>query len=368
MTKIMTDIRKLAEAFARPTLLFYALPWLMLLLVLGTIAQRYIGLYQSQKIFFGSFVLWVGFFPLPGAYTTLGIIALGLCAKLLLKSPLKKHKAGTLIAHASMLLLLLGGLITAISREEGYMVLGDNDSSHQVLDYHQRELAIIKNGDVVEAIPHGELHIGKVITDPGIPFSITISNYCYQCKATARQNPDISLRGLAAKMDITSAPLDQEDAKNQSGVVFSISGASKEADGSYLSYEALNQQPEFTIGKDKYQVLMRQSERDIPFTIHLLHFDKVEYPGTNVARSYQSQVEVIDGALKWNALIEMNQPLRYRGYTLYQSSFIENDGKLFTVLAVVKNSGALFPYLAVLTLCIGLVIHLIIVFSRKKVL
>lgn len=366
MVRLKADIRALASAFAQPTLLFYALPWLMIMLILGTVAQRYIGLYQSQKIFFGSFLLWVGYLPLPGAYTTLALIALGLCCKLLLKSPPRKHNMGVIVSHVSILVLLLGGLVTAVARQEGYMVLGDNDTSHLVSDYHQRELAILKNGSLVEAIPGNKLYAGYMIDDVRIPFSLHIVSYCYQCKPVARENSDIALRGLAGKFDIVPAPLDPEDAKNQSGVVFKISGTLKEADGTYLSYQALNEQPEFMIGKDKYQVLMRQSERSIPFDVRLIHFDKSEYPGTHEARSYSSKVEVIDGKLRWNTVIEMNQPLRYHGYTLYQSSFIENGGKLYTVLAVVRNTGAIFPYLAILTLCIGLVIHLIIIFSRKK--
>lgn len=365
MTKIVTEIRMLANAIAKPALLFYALPWLMLLLVLGTIAQRYIGLYQSQKIFFGSFILWVGLIPLPGAYTTIGIIALGLCAKLILKSPIKKQYAGTIIAHVSVICLLLGGLVTALSREEGYMVLGNGDSSHMVSDYHQRELAILKNGELIIAVPHDELHAGEVISNAKLPFTLTISNYCYQCKVVARDHPDVSLRGLAAKFDIASASLDAQDEKNQSGITFVLSGATK-ADGTYLSFEPLTEQPEFSVGKDKYKILMRPSERSIPFTIRLNHFEKLEYPGTEMARSYRSEVEVTDGALKWNTVIEMNQPLRYCGYTLYQSSFLDNEGKLFTVLAVVKNSGAIFPYLAIVTLCIGLIIHMLIIFSRRK--
>jgi hypothetical protein len=367
MARILKDIKAAAHLLARPILLFYALPWLMILLILGTIAQRYIGLYQSQKIFFGSFILWVGYIPLPGAYTTISLIATALVSKLAFKSPVRKHSAGIIIIHISALILLIGGLITAASREEGYMVLSDGEMSHKISDYHDRELAIEKNGQLIQAIAYTQLPADKVITDPQLPFFITIRSSCYQCRAVTRDKADASLRGLAAKFDIVSAPADKEDARNQSGVVFSVGNAGK-ADGVYLAYQALNQQPEFTVGKNTYQILIRQTERSIPFDIHLIHFEKSEYPGTNVARSYRSLVEVADGALKWNTVIEMNQPLRYRGYTLYQSSFIDNDNKLFTVLAVVKNYGEIFPYLAITAICIGLLVHLGITFSRSKTL
>lgn len=366
MTIIFKEIRTLANFLSRPVLLFYALPWLMFLLVLGTVAQRYIGLYQSQKLFFGSFLLWVGIIPLPGAYATIGLIALGLCSKLLLKSPIRKHNAGIIIAHISTLVLLLGGLITAYSREEGYIMLLDNQTSHQVSDYHNRELAILKNGTLIKAVADSSIYNGETIAALDLPFSIKVVKYCYNCKTLIRSNPNAEMRELAAKFDIASKGYEKEDAQNQSAVLFSVTGISKDTDGNYLTSQGLNQQPEIKAGKDSYQIVIRQAERSIPFDIRLIKFEKFEYPGTDVARSYRSEVEVIDGSLKWKTVIEMNQPLRYRGYTLYQSSFVENDAGLATILAVVKNSGDIFPYLAVSTLCLGLIIHLFITLSRRK--
>lgn len=366
MNIIIKEIRTVAFFLSRPVLLFFAMPWLMLLLVVGTVAQRYVGLYQSQKLFFGSFILWIGLIPMPGAYATIGIIALCLCAKLLLKSPVRKHNAGIIIAHVSTLVLLLGGLVTAVSREEGYMMLGNGQTSRQVSDYHKRELAIIKNGKLLDSVADSDISSGKVITAGEMPFSVKILKYCYNCKTALRDNSGVSMRGLAAKFDIDNAVYEKEDAQNQSGVMFDINGVSAAVDGTYLTSQGLVKQPEFNIGQDNYQFIIRQAERSVPFDIRLIKFEKSEYPGTDLARSYRSEVEVIDGSLKWNTVIEMNQPLRYRGYTLYQSSFIESDGKLATVLAVVKNSGDIFPYLAVGTLCLGLIIHITITLSRKK--
>ncbi len=366
MTRIIAEIRLLADILTKPSLLFYALPWLMLMLVMGTVSQRYIGLYQSQKLFFGSFIFRVGIIPLPGAYAAIGLIALALCAKLILKSPLRKHHIGIIIAHASVLVLLAGGLITAISREEGYLVLGDNEASHVVSDYHDRELAILKNGELLQKIPYTELSAGKGITDARMPFSVRILSYCFNCNMEMHGNSDPAVHDMAARFAISALTPEREDAKNQSGVVFEVAGNAGKAKGTYLTSQALNKQPEFSVGKDRYQVFIRQAERDIPFDLRLIKFTKSDYPGTDMARSYQSEVEVIDGALKWKTVIEMNQPLRYRGYTLYQSSFAEQDGKLFTVLAVVKNSGEIFPYLAISSLCVGLVIHLVTTFLLRR--
>lgn len=365
MSKITNSIKALADFLARPTLLFYALPWLMLLLVLGTVAQRYIGLYQSQKLFFGSFIFWLGVIPLPGAYATIGLIALSLCVKLTLKSPFKKHNTGTIIAHASIIVLLIGGLITASSREEGYMVLAEGQSDSMMSDYHSRELAVLKNDQLILSVPHSDLHEKKKITDTQLPFSVTIDRYCDNCRIFGFPVTPTA-RGVAMRLSIVPMPLNTEDAKNHAGAIMEVAGAGEKADGVYVTAQSLNRQPEFSIGQDTYTILVRQAERSLPFSLKLIKFEKAQYPGTDIARSYRSEVEVTDGGLKWNKVIEMNEPLRYRGYTFYQSSFVENDGKLFSVLAVVRNSGDVFPYIAITALCIGLLVHLVMRLTRRK--
>ena len=56
----------------------------------------------------------------------------------------------------------------------------------------------------------------------------------------------------------------------------------------------------------------------------------------------------------------MNEPFRYKGYTLYQTSYIEGgarDGSDVSVLAAVWNVGRLFPYVSGLLMAFGLGLH-----------
>ena len=63
----------------------------------------------------------------------------------------------------------------------------------------------------------------------------------------------------------------------------------------------------------------------LPFTLKLKKFD-VEFYSTGMPSRFASQVEVIDpeNDKKFDTTIEVNEPLRYRGVTVYQSSF--DDG------------------------------------------
>ena len=76
------------------------------------------------------------------------------------------------------------------------------------------------------------------------------------------------------------------------------------------------------------------------------------------ARSFSSRVRLEDGDVDREVLISMNKPLRYQGYTFYQSSYRDlPGGRETSTLAVVKNYGRLMPYIATAVTVIGMIIH-----------
>jgi len=81
----MVNWRRLTVWLASPLVATWALGWLMVLLVVGTLAQAKVGLYQAQLTYFSSFIWWLGPLPLPGGATTLGLLGVGLSFKLLLQ-------------------------------------------------------------------------------------------------------------------------------------------------------------------------------------------------------------------------------------------------------------------------------------------
>src|ERR1035437_6129671 len=111
VSDIKNGVRLLLKFASRTDIFFYLLLWLMILLVTGTIAQKDIGLYQAQQRYFSSSILWfVGFLPLPGGDMTMGLIFVNLLAKLL-GDPWTSGKAGIIITHVGVFLLLLGGFL-----------------------------------------------------------------------------------------------------------------------------------------------------------------------------------------------------------------------------------------------------------------
>ena len=81
----MTEPRQILDFFSGPKPFNTALPVVMLYLVLGTVAQKYIGLYAATQMFFSSPILWLGPFPLPGFPVFLAIITVNLTLILIYK-------------------------------------------------------------------------------------------------------------------------------------------------------------------------------------------------------------------------------------------------------------------------------------------
>jgi hypothetical protein len=361
----LEKIRNFLPRLGRADIFFYLLIWLMILLFVGTISEKYLGLYQSQQLFFSSFIIWVGgILPVPGGYSIQTLIFINLLTKLVIERWTIK-KAGTLIVHSGALLLLLGGFLTAAFSSEGSMIIDEGSSSNFVTAYHLHELAITEtkpNNPTDIAFSQDLLHKGQTLSDPSLPMTIKIQQYFNNTAVSPRTETrmDGTVHGMLVANDMTAAPLSPEEEQNHAGIIFSVSSTNPAINGQYGLFEDMPIDQHIEIAGKKYVVTLRRKHTILPFTVKLIKFEKQQYPGTDKPRSFQSEVVLSDGDLQWHSLISMNNPLRYKGYTFYQSSFIEGESKQTTVLAVVKNLGAIFPYISSITICIGLLIHLFI--------
>ena len=74
--KIM--MKKIVSFLSNPKILVVTMFWLMILVVLGTLAQANIVLYEAQQRYFSSWILWFKFFPTPGGRLTLLVMFINL--------------------------------------------------------------------------------------------------------------------------------------------------------------------------------------------------------------------------------------------------------------------------------------------------
>lgn len=364
MTALTTLREQLIRAgiwLAHPRILFFSLPYLMIVLAIGTVAQKYIGLYTAQKIFFSGLILWLGFIPLPGMPIVLAVITLSLLTKFFLSSPWVLHKIGINLSHLGILLLLIGGMVTAASQKEGYLTIPEGGQSNIVQDYHHRTVTLL-NGDVqLLTVPLEKLSSSPVLHIPGQAIRIDVLKSCRNCMPSMVTD-STGRKGKAEKVTLNAIALEKDDEQNISGLEVRVTGTGKEYDGTYILMDRMS--PRVEIGS--YTIALGREETRLPFSVRLNRFDREFHPGTMDARAYRAQVSVIDGNTEWPAIIAMNEPLRYKGYTLYQSSFIEDASGVQTVLSVVENHGRAFPYLASAILFLGLFVHVLIRLKRAR--
>lgn len=360
-------IRAGLARLARADTVFYLLPALMILLTAGTLAQRWMGLYAAHRMFFASFVFWAGPVPLPGGFTLLAALGAGLALKLALKSVWSLRRSGIILTHMGALVLLAGGLATALSARESFMLISEGGESAFIYDYNARSLKVFEGERELVRFPYARIERW----DTGaLPFRLGVAGWCDNCSIVRREetedfSPEASYRGMARFMALRSAPPEKEPEANLSGLSFTIDGAGKAQDGLYLAFDGMPEPVVLEKDGRRYTIVFGKDQRRLPFSIALEDFRKTVYGGTAMASAYHSDVIVRDGAMAWPVRIEMNKPLRYRGYTFYQSSFEEGaaDEEDVTILAVVENKGRLFPYIGTLVIGAGLLLHLFIAFT-----
>ena len=365
-------IQDLALLLSRPVVLFYSLPWLMALLIAGTVAQKYLGLYEATKLYLTAPLIWLGgVLPLPGVPLVLFLIFLNLVFKLFFKSPWKPENAGIIITHFGAAFLFLGMALTAGLSNEGYIALAEGDSSARISDYHRRELVFVQDGKDAVRLPYRTLETGMTVQDQNLPFTIEILDACRNCTMQMNEDADgdtAARHGLAEKVSLKALPLEKTEESNLSGVMIRISGAAEQSDGIYIAFEPVKNLPQITAKDGRvYSLTLRRAETVLPFTVELLDVTRILYPGTSMPQSYYSDLRVHDGDILWETRIEMNSPLRYKGYTFYQSGYTLTGDTETSTLAVVKNAGRAFPYIAGLLLGLGMLIHAVIRIRAKHV-
>lgn len=363
-------IKRFATALAQADFVFYLMPVLIILLIAGTYAQREIGLYAAHQMFFASFIIWLGAIPLPGGYLILGLLTLNLTLKFVFFSDWNWKKAGIALSHLGALILLIGGLLTALVAKENYMMIPEGEETPYTYDYIQRELMIFKNNNLLYAIPYEDITKGNIIPLK-IPLQIKTIEKCENCNIVKREeskdfNEQKPYRSMAQFMAFESKPKEKDPEADLAGITMEIKGLQNDQNGIYVVFDAMPKPIEITHDKDTYTLIFGKAQTKLPFSVRLIDFQKETYPGMEKAKSYSSDIIVIDNGVEWPTRIEMNKPLRYKGYTFFQSSFEQTPETEITILSVVKNESWLFPYIGTAILGIGLLLHCLLIMNGRK--
>jgi cytochrome c biogenesis protein ResB len=96
----------------------------------------------------------------------------------------------------------------------------------------------------------------------------------------------------------------------------------------------------------------------LPFTLKLQKFHLGLDPGTDKPASYASDIFYMDEdkGTQIPMAISMNQPLHYKGYTVYQASYSPlPGGKYVSVFSVGQDPGIWLKYGGALVMVLGII-------------
>ena len=89
----------------------------------------------------------------------------------------------------------------------------------------------------------------------------------------------------------------------------------------------------FIAGKE-YYIQLRRKRYALPFSLRLDDFTKEVYPGTEIAKSFESMITIKPLGGERKVRVYMNNPLRYKGYTFFKHRmpWINLDGNIQPLL------------------------------------
>jgi ResB-like family len=349
----------------------FCLACAMILVFLGTLDQVNIGVYEAENRYFKSFFLY--FTPpgttlkipwFPSGYLVGGLLLVNLVAAHLARFKFSWKKAGILVLHSGVILLLLGQLFTSLFQVESQMRLDQGETKNYSLSYYHDELAVIDtnapDSDQVISIPDSQLYKGHKIALPADSLEVVINEYFPNSalfrpdQLPASNYPHLQVGPMA--VSVQQERTYRENERNMPTAAVSVSQGGKPV-GSWSLAAGFPRPVSFQAGGKTYQIVLRPKRFYKPFAIQLVQFSHDRYAGTDIAKNFSSRIRLLDSSRHEDreTLIYMNHPLRYEGMTFYQSGFDNNDTT--TILQVVQNPNWLIPYISCALIAFGMVLQ-----------
>jgi ABC-type transport system involved in cytochrome c biogenesis permease subunit len=372
-------MRRLVEILASLKLTVVLLTLAMVLIFIGTIAQTKLGVWQAVDEYFRSWIAMVdpGLFvpigdlsfrvPIPGGLTIAGLTIVNLLAAHAIRFKATRKRAGVVVLHAGLIVLLAGEFVTGFMSDEGLMSIDEGASSSFIEDIREAELAVIDPSDPshdrVITIPGWMLadaaRSGTTIVDERLPFEVRVDRWMANAELLHMHGETEATAGIGLKARAEGKPrvagVEGSQSDSPAAYVTLLQGGTEL--GTWMVSTSLIEAQRVAHGGAAFGLALRYQRTYLPFTLHLIDFRHDRFTGTNIARNFSSEVRLVDPehGTDREVKIWMNNPLRYAGMTFYQSSY-KPDGS-GTVLQVVRNPGWLLPYVACILVGGGMTWH-----------
>ncbi len=344
----------------------------------ATLAQVQLGIWGVQEQFFRTFFVLLKIpgteIPVPvfpGGYFLGGLLLANLVTSHIYRFKFTWKKTGIQLTHIGLILLLIGELITSIFQEDYQLRLDEGRSRNYSESFRENEVAIIDTTDPewdeVVAIPEDILARRREIQHPNLPFQVVARFHVPNANLALKSAtpaptpvpgvPDIATAGTGPQVLLLPRPITyKDDERNLPAAYVELIGAQGTI-GTWLLSPMLIQPQTFEYAGRSFRLTYRFAREYKPFALELLELRHDVYPGTEIPKKFSSRVRITthDGGEDREALIYMNNPLRYSGLTFFQYQMDSVSG--FSVLQVVRNPGWTIPYVACALMGLGLLVQ-----------
>jgi hypothetical protein len=371
-----TPLSRLWKYLASLHLAIICLGFLMLLVVLCTLAQVDLGTLGAVNKYMRSVFVWWhpggGAFRvpvLPGGALVGFVLTVNLVLATIQRLELSWRKAGLWIVHVGLILLVAGEFVSGALQVDMRMAIEEGQTVNFLESPLNVELAVIDTTDAktdeVFAVPGHLLTPGKSLALPGSPVTLNVKAFFRNSDLKPLQGrSSLATTGIGMNVGAEDKPVSasgDEPSMASAYVEPTVNGKSM---GTWLISEGLGAPQSFTVDGHTYALAMRAEREYLPYSLTLKKFSHDVYAGTDIPKNFSSLVHLSNPARTEarDVLIYMNQPLRYSGRAFYQASF--GKGDTLSILQVVENPGWLLPYISCTLVAIGLVVHFLVMLFK----
>jgi len=371
ISSVTAMLHRIFDVFSSLKLTIVCLSLTIVLVFAGTLAQVDSGIHEVQQRYFQSLFVWwpsaSGGIPVfPGGHLLGAVLLANLIAAHARRFRWTWKKFGIHLTHAGLIILLAGGLFTDLFSVESSMRLAPGETKNYSEDSRVMELVVIDGSDSeldqVTAIPASRLGKGGTIGHASLPFRIVVRKFYRNARVQplGQAGPEAlpaSTEGVGSRVAVFEVPrATAPNERDLPGAVIGIEPISGGAPspGTWLVSDQLGAPQTFSCAGKTWRLEMRPARYYKPYSLTLRKFAHERYAGTEIPKNFASHAVLTDPERNENrdVLISMNNPLRYRGETFFQSGFEKNDTA--TILQVVHNPGFLAPYVACVVVGAGL--------------
>ncbi|MFM8952421.1 MAG: cytochrome c biogenesis protein ResB [Planctomycetaceae bacterium] len=297
-------------------------------------------------------------------------------------------RGGNVLIHIAVGLLMFGQFAFGDRQIEERMSLVEGQTTNVAFRSDETELAVIDTSDAaddrVTAISGRLLAAragGAAVTADGLPFDIRVVDYFPNSDVVrvGAVAPNPATTGIGTRF-LASARPPEGGASSKSNIASAYVQLTEKSSGkdlgTYLVTQFLNDQAQIFMGAPAdecdtidvagtpWRLQLRYRREYKPYDVTLTDVRRIDYSASETPRDYSSYVTFTDRGTKaeQQGRIWMNNPVRYRGETFYQSQYSKVDlgngreGEM-TGLQVVENAGWLIPYVACVLAFWGMLVH-----------